>query len=693
MNHELDLFSFACEKTTKEGSLKEVPVVEDAHRGYLALKEELKEHARLYYSLDAPKISDAEYDLKMLDLKKMETEHPEWVTPDSPSQTVGSAVRRTAGVTVTHNVPMLSIQDVFTFEEVEQWISEVYLGFPACDLSVEEKIDGLSMTVRYQNGKLVLAETRGDGYVGEDVTANVMYIDGIPKEIRSSTDDDYLEVRGEVYMSHANLERYNEKQARLGKPLAANARNLAAGTLRQLDPLVVKERGLSFFAFRVQDARGAYADLMSSQGYSMGELRALGFVTVKHYICNSVKEVLEAINMIGKNRISLPYDIDGAVVKVSSFSCQKLFPSAAKYAPGHIAFKYSPEEKEIEISDIEVGVGRTGKLSFTAVFKDPVILAGTSVQRATVHNKDYIREKGIGIGARAIVRKQGDIIPAIVRVCEPDNVFAYVPPVVCPVCGQPLYSEQGLADIYCINPNCQAQLKNSLIHFCSRDALDIKELGEVLICKLVDYGYLCSYADVYDLKDHRSKLIEKGILGRDKNTDKILVAIEQSKRKDAYRFLTAIGIRNVGPVTAKALVQTFGSIDALIDARMDQLLAIPDVGETTAACIVRYFNVPDNKELIRRAKRAGVNFTFTVNAATGSMVLAGKTICITGTLSHPRDYFVSLIEQNGGKVSGSVSKRTDYLLAGESAGSKLQKAKDLAVEILSEAKLLEMIQK
>lgn len=667
------------------------PVTADLYETYLRMKVELKEHARLYYSMDQPDISDYEYDTKMRRLKQIEKEHPDWITPDSPSQTVGGVIRREAGVAVTHNVPMLSIQDVFTADEVTQWISTVYSRFPGCDLVVEEKIDGLSMTVRYQGGKLIMAETRGDGYIGEDVTANAMFIEGVPKSIRSLSDEDYLEVRGEVYMTHKNLERFNDEQERLGKPLAANARNLAAGTLRQLDASVVRERGLSFFAFRVQDAKGCYADFISSQGYSMNELRALGFSPVRRYDCHSEAEVMDAIHVIGESRSSLPYDIDGAVVKVGNLSNQKLFPVAAKYTAGHIAFKYPPEEKEVVISDIEVGVGRTGKLSFTAVFANPVILAGTSVRRATVHNKDYIRMKGIGIGAHAIVRKQGDIIPAIIKVCDGDAIPVYEPPTVCPVCGQPLYAEEGVADIYCINPNCQAQLKNSLVHFCSRDALDIKTLGETLISALVDTGYLHSYADIYDLHMHRNELIENGVLGRDKNTNKVLAAIEASKKKEAYRFLTAIGIRNVGQATAKVLLGHFGSLDALMHARMDELLGIPDIGETTASCIKRYFSITENQVLLERARMAGVNFDGPSVISGGTLM--GKTVCITGTLSMPRDHFVSLIESNGGKVSGSVSGRTDFLLAGEAAGSKLKKANELGIEVLSEDIFMQLLSK
>lgn len=695
MSNMLDIFSFM-EKASQQvgGTLQTAgsvsPVGADADRAeYLKLKDQLKEHARLYYNEAAPVISDYEYDQLSLKVRAIEAVHPDWVSADSPTQVVGAPLRREAGVIVTHNVPMLSIEDVFTFEDVEQWVNEVYDLCYGSDLFVEEKIDGLSMTLRYQGGKLVMAESRGDGYIGENVTMNALCVKGVPHEIRSNSPDDYLEVRGEVYMTTADLIRYNETMQELGKDPAANARNLAAGTLRQLDPSVVKERGLSFFAFRVQDAKGTYADLMSSQGYSLNELRALGFTPVRSILCNSVKEVLDAIELIGAERNNLPYGIDGAVIKVGSFTDQLKFPAAEKYAAGHIAYKYPPEEKEVEIADIELGVGRTGKISFTAIFKEPVILAGTSVQRATVHNMDYIRMKGIGIGARAIARKQGDIIPAIVKVCDGSKVPVFEAPEVCPVCGQPLYAEDGVADIYCINPSCPSQLKNSLEYFCSRDALDIKSLGEVMISDLVDQGYLHNYADIYDLKNHRSRLIADGIIGRDKNTDKILDAIEHSKEKEAYRFLTGLGIRNVGKVTAKTLLQTFGSVEALMEASMAQLLTIPDIGDTTASCIRSYFSRQDNLDLLERAKAAGVNLVAKPVVIGG--VLSGKTICITGTLSKPRDHFVSLIEGQGGKVSGSVSKKTDYLLAGEAAGSKLQKARDLGVQILDEEQLYRLL--
>lgn len=689
--NEFDIFAFARNRGMENEARERAGMTDISQEQYQLLKEEVAEYGRLYYDLDQTVISDYEYDMKVRQLKKMEQDHPEWVKPDSPTQIVGSVPRRTAGDSITHNVPMLSIQDVFSHQEVAQWMEDVYESFPSSDVSVEEKIDGLSMTVRYQGGKLVMAETRGDGYVGENVTANAMFIDGIPKTIRASSDDDYLEVRGEVYMTYANLERYNHNQEMLGKPLAANARNLAAGTLRQLDASIVQERGLSFFAFSVQDAKGAYADLMSSQGYGMEELRALGFTPVSNYICNSVDAVLDAIEKIGARRSSLPYGIDGAVVKISLLSRQKLFPTAAKYAPGHIAYKYPPEEKDAVISDIEVGVGRTGKLSFTAVLEKPVLLAGTSVQRSTVHNKDFIQMMGIGIGARVVVRKQGDIIPAIVRVYEEPSVPVYQPPVKCPVCGQPLEVQDGIADIYCVNPNCLAQLKNMLIHFCSREALDIKALGENSICALVERGYLQSYADLYDLKDHRLDLIEQGILGRDKNTDKVLSAIEQSKQHDAYRFLTAIGIRNVGQVTAKNLLQHFGTIENLMTARQSDLLSVADIGETTALSLIRYFSVRENKELLARAKAAGVNFSSIQAEKAG--ILTGKSICITGTLSKPREQIAALVENHGGKVVGSVSRKTDYLLAGEAAGSKLKKAKELGTVILTEVDFEQLLSK
>lgn len=696
MSKMIDIFSFM-EKASQQagGATQEdsrvLSVSENsAYAEYQELKELLKEHARLYYNEAAPVISDYEYDQLNLKVRTIESVHPDWVAADSPTQVVGAPFRREAGVAVAHNTPMLSIQDVFALKDVEQWVNDVYGLLPGSDLFVEEKIDGLSMTLRYQGGKLVMGETRGDGYTGEDVTMNALCINGVPRKIRSNGPDDYLEVRGEVYMTTADLIRYNKAMQERGKDPAANARNLAAGTLRQLEPTVVKERGLSFFAFRVQDAKGAYADLMSSQGYSLDELRALGFTPVRSIPCHSVKEVLDAIKLIGVERDGLPYGIDGAVIKVGSFSNQLKFPAAEKYAAGHIAYKYPPEEKEVDISDIELGVGRTGKISFTAVFKEPVILSGTSVQRATVHNMDYIRTKRIGIGARAVARKQGDIIPAIVKVCDGSKVSVFEAPEVCPVCGQPLYAEEGAADIYCTNPNCPSQLKNSLQYFCSRDALDIKSLGEVIISDLVDQGYLRSYADIYDLKNHRNRLIAEGIIGRDRNTDKVLDAIEHSKEKEAYRFLTGLGIRNVGRVTAKALLQAFGSVEAIMEAGMAQLLAVPDIGETTASCIRSYFSHQENLALLERAKAAGVNLIDTTLAAGGA--LSGKTICITGTLSKPRDHFVFLIESYGGKVSGSVSKKTDYLLAGEAAGSKFQKARDLGVRILNEEQFRTLLQ-
>ncbi|MBE6009716.1 MAG: NAD-dependent DNA ligase LigA [Lachnospiraceae bacterium] len=652
-----------------------------------ALREEIRYHNARYYDQDAPEITDYEYDQLTQKLRKLEKEHPEYLTEDSPTQQVGGTVKREAGVTVVHNVPMLSIQDVFTKEEVRSWAEDVLKKHPDARFSVEEKIDGLSMTLRYQDGKLVLAETRGNGTVGEDVTPNALVI----PDVRQMIDlPGYVELRGEVYMSHADFERYNEAQEIAGKKQAANPRNLAAGTLRQLDSKVVKERGLRMFVFNVQDARDT-ADLMTSHGAGLDILQKLGVPVVNHRICETPDEILKEIDRIGETRGDLHHDLDGAVVKVDQIRYRGDFPAGSKYSAGHIAYKYPPEEKEVIIDKIEVDVGRTGKMTFRAIFKEPVRLCGTNVLRATLHNIDFIREMQIDEGAHAICRKQGEIIPAIIAVTKPTGKV-YQAPEHCPKCGHALIREPDTADIYCVNPSCPAQLKRTVGYFAGRDAMDIKSFGQKYVDQLVEDGYLTSCADIYTLKEHRKELIEKGIMGREKNTDKILAAIESSKENDAYQLLTGLAIRNVGRTSAKAIMQHYEDIDTLAEASVEELCEIPDVGLITAQSIHDYFRDEENRRILEQLKAAGVNMTAEKKGA-GNQPLLGLTIVVTGTLpTLGRKEVKELIEANGGKCTGSVSRKTDYLVAGEAAGSKLEKANSLGVPVLDEAGLFALIE-
>lgn len=661
--------------------------MEEKREAYERLKQKIEYHMDLYYNQNTNEISDFEYDQMMLKLKEMEKEHPEWVTKDSPTQKIGGVAKREAGVTITHHVPMLSIQDLFSKEEVTGWIAKVKELHPDAQFSVEHKIDGLSMSLRYQDGALTLAETRGNGIEGEDVTLNARVIPDVQQTIEARG---YVELRGEVYMSHEAFETFNEKQESLGKKPAANPRNLATGTLRQLDPEITKERGLRMFVFNVQDATGESAHLMECHTAGLDELAAQGVAVVPHVLCNTAEEVLAAIDDIGEHRGDYAYDIDGAVVKIEQVAYRADFPAGSKYSAGHVAYKYPPEEKEVEIEEVEVGVGRTGKMTFRARFKEPVRLCGTSVQYATLHNMDYIESLGIDEGCKAICRKQGEIIPAIVKVTKPTGTI-FRAPAVCPVCGHPLVKEGGTADICCANPSCPAQLKRTLSYFASRDAMDIKAFGSTYVDTLVDEEYLHNYVDIYRLREYRDELIEKGIMGKEKNTDKILAAIEESKHNSVDKFLTGLAIRNVGKASAKEIMKHFASLKELAEASVEQLVQIPDVGEITAECIHDYFADAENRRLLSEVEALGMNMESQVQAQGAK--LAGLTIVVTGTLpTLGRKEAAELIENNGGKCTGSVSKKTSYLLAGEAAGSKLDKARSLGIPVISEEDLLAMIQ-
>ena len=655
-----------------------------------ALRKEIEYHIERYYNQDDPEITDYEYDQKMNELKRLEKEHPEYVTPDSPTQKVGGSAKREAGVLVEHNVPMLSLQDVFDRGEVENFVAEMKKQLDDPEFVVEYKIDGLSLSLRYEYGELKLAETRGDGIqYGEDVTANAKVIRDVKKKLKDKPE--YLEIRGEVYMTEADFEKVNEKQELLGKKLFANPRNCAAGTLRQLDTAVTKERGLSMFIFNIQDARGISFET-HTEGYEY--LKKQGIRVIEEYtVCKTADEVWAAIEKIGENRGKLPYDIDGAVVKINRFSDREKLGATSKVPRWAVAYKYPPEEKETKLLDIELSVGRTGRITPTAVF-EPVRLCGTSVSRATLHNQDFIDELDIGIGDTVVVYKSGEIIPKVRRVIHekrPAGVKKFVIPNVCPVCGAKTEREKDTADIKCTSPNCPAQLERHMINFVGRDAMDIKGFGATYIMELVRLGYLKDIADIYDLKQHREELIEQGIIGKEKNTDKLLDAIEKSKQNEVFQLLTGFGIPNVGKAAAKTILKHFGSIEALMQADMESLQQVADVGEVTALCIRNYFQDENNCKIIERLKEAGVNMEMAESGSEDGR-FDGLTFVITGTLpTMDRKAAAALIEAHGGKVSGSVSKKTNYLLAGENAGSKLTKANDLGVSVISEAELQEML--
>ncbi|MBE5834176.1 MAG: NAD-dependent DNA ligase LigA [Butyrivibrio sp.] len=656
---------------------------------YKDLCEQIKYHMDRYYNQDTPEISDYEYDQLMIRLKAIEKEHPEIIAKDSPTQIIGGTAKREAGVTVEHNVPMLSIQDVFSKEEVLDWVHSVRALHPDVKFDVEQKIDGLSMSIRYQNGSLALAETRGDGLIGEDVTANALVIPDVVKKLKN--DYDYLELRGEVYMSHKDFDAVNEKQELLGKKLFANPRNCAAGTLRQLDSKMVKERGLSMFIFNIQSGDD---ELMASHHAGLERLaKEDGIKIVPSVLCTTDEEILAQIDAIGEARGDLEYDIDGAVIKIDQVAYRNDFPAGSKYSAGHIAYKYPPEEKEAVITDIELSVGMTGRVNPTAIFT-PIRLCGTTVSRATLHNQDFIDSLGIAIGKKVLVYKSGEIIPKIKAVVyDNDKENVYKIPDICPVCGAPVVREADTADMKCTNDDCRAKLERRIINFVQRDAMDIKGFGEEYIKALIEEGYLNNIADIYLLKNHRETLIAKGIIGKEKNTDKLLGVIEESKKNEVYRLITGLSIGNVGKASAKTLMKHFDSVDELMHASVESLQEVEDVGETTALAIHEFFHKESNIELIGRLKEYGLNMEAEKNQGTSE--LAGMTFVITGDVNHfkNRNELVEFIESKGGKAAGSVSKKTTALINNDSTSnsSKNKKAKDLGIPIWTEEEFLEKI--
>lgn len=660
----------------------EVREEEQSRDDYVQQVEKMQQYSRAYYEEDAPVISDAEYDEFMKALKDMEKKHPDWIVPDSPTQKVGGGIKRDA-VSVTHNVPMLSIDDLFSYEEVAEWVQSVKALHPDAEFSVEEKIDGLSCTLRYrrEGERLVLymAETRGTGYVGEDVTLGAMEIKGIQKELMLPYD--YLELRGEVYMSKDDFEELNRKQEEAGGKLFANCRNAAAGTFRALNPSVVRERGLQMFCFNIQDAEPSAG---SSHIAGMDMVSDAGVPVTFHRKCETLDEIYSAIEEIGERRETLAYDIDGAVIKINQIPYRADFPASGKNTDGMKAYKYPAEKKEVTLLDIELSVGRTGRIAPTGVVT-PVSLCGTTVSRVTLHNPDYIRQMHAGIGGKYLIYKSGEIIPKLDR-CTVEPAAFYEFPSVCPVCGHMLHKEEDTADYFCINPSCRAQLVRTVSYFCSRNAMDIKALGESYIEKLVACGYIQNYGDVYSLYEHREELISGGVIGKEKNTDRILAAIEESKRRGPVALLTALGIRNVGLSTSKALISVFGSIYGVAEASLDELLCVPDIGEVTAKCIKDFFCDAQNVSILKKLSEAGLVMDKQI-VQEGK--LSGKKFCITGTLSRGRKEVEAFIEENGGIASG-YSKSIDYLIAGENAGSKLEKAKKDNIPVITEFELYRM---
>ena len=661
--------------------------MEDIKQKIEDLRQKILYHNDLYYNQDNPEISDYEYDMMMQELKRLETDHPEFITADSPTQKVGGTAKRQAGVLVKHDVPMLSLQDVFSRGEVDTFVENMQHELDSPEFVVEEKIDGLSLALRYRDGVLERAITRGDGIVqGEDVTANALQIKDVKKKLKDKLP--YFEVRGEVYMTRQAFALVNEKQELLGKRLFANPRNCAAGTLRQLDSKITKERGLSMFIFNLQKAEGKEF-VSHTQAYEF--MHRQGMKIIHSYkVCKTKDEVWQAIEEIGARRGSLPYDIDGAVVKVNDFAQRETVGATSKVPRWAVAYKYPPEEKETRVIDIELSVGRTGRITPTAVF-EPVQLCGTKVERATLHNQDFINELDIRIGDTVRVYKSGEIIPkvrCVVKEKRPENTQPFIIGDYCPVCGAKTIRDDK-ADIRCSNPHCPAQIERWIINFVGRDAMDIKGFGMMYIKTLIDNGYIKDPSDIYNLYTYRDELIAKGLIGKEKNTDKLLAAIENSKKNAPWRLLCGLGILNIGKAAARSLLNHFGSFDKLVQASEEEIKEVNDIGDISAKQVYDFFQAEDNRKMLEKFKRAGVNMEQEITVAGGKF--AGLTFVLTGTLTTmSRNEAAELIQSLGGKASSSVSKKTNYVVAGENAGSKLTKAENLGIKILSEAEFIAM---
>ena len=654
------------------------------------LRKEIRHHNNCYYNNDEPEISDYEYDQLMLQLKKLEADYPELVTKNSPTQMVGGNARREAGVLVAHDVPMLSLQDVFSRQEVEEFVISAIEQLDKPEFVVEEKIDGLSLALRYRDGILAQAITRGDGIIqGEDVTDNAKVIKDIKEKLKEPLP--YFEIRGEVYMSREAFAKVNARQELLGLKQFANPRNCAAGTLRQLNSKVVKDRQLSMFVFNLQRVEGRE---FASHTEAYEFMKKQGIKVIHNYqVCHTASEVMGAIDRIGASRGELPYDIDGAVVKLNSFAQRQALGETSKVPRWAVAYKYPPEEKETKLLNIELSVGRTGRITPTAVF-EPVQLCGTRVERATLHNQDFIDGLDIRIGDTIKVFKSGEIIPKVRSVCHEKRPVGTVPFLIgdtCPVCGHKAVREVDTADIKCTNPSCPAQLENHIINFVSRDAMDIKGMGEQNIHALIEGGYIQDIADIFNLAVHRDELIAKGVIGKEKNTDKLLAAIEKAKENEPQRLVTGLGIAGIGKAAARELMLHYGSIDALAEADVESIQQVRDIGSIGSQAIYEYFRDDVNGDILRRLKEYGVNMELQDTGIVDD-VLAGKTVVVTGTLpTLSRNDAKNMIEAHGGKAAGSVSKKTDYVLAGEAAGSKLVKAQELGITIIDEAEFLQLI--
>lgn len=659
--------------------------MDNVKKRYEELKKIIAYHANKYYNDDEPEISDFEYDMLMVELKNIEKAHPEMITTDSPTQVIVAEGKVDSHFAeVVHEVPLQSLQDVFSTGDVEAFCSRIGKEVPNPSYVVETKIDGLSVSLEYEKGIFKRGATRGNGLVGEDVTLNLNQIDNIPKKLKDEID---IIVRGEVFMPHDAFNRLNEEREVLGEKLFANPRNAAAGSLRQLDPQITKDRNLDIFIFNVQKSK----DIEFTSHYeSLMFLKEQGFNVIPLiFKCENEKDVLNSINKIGEARGNLSFDIDGAVVKVDNLKQREEIGVTTKTPKWAVAYKYPPEKKETTINDIIIQVGRTGALTPIAVL-EPVRVAGSLISKTTLHNEDFIKEKDIRIGDKVLIQKAGDVIPEVVEVLKDkrtgeEKIFEM--PKVCPVCGSEAVREDDEAVVRCTGIECPAMLFRSLVHFCSRDAMNIDGMGPAIIEQLLDKNMISNIADIYSLTVEEFKSLDKI---KDKSAQNLTKAIEESKKNPLDRLINSFGIRHIGTKTAKILTKKFNTIDMFSKASVDDFMKVSEIGEVMALSLVAFFANPQTGDLIKKLRAAGVNMESERIENIDDRFL-GKTFVLTGTLSRfSRNEASELIEKFGGKTSSSVSKKTSFVLAGEEAGSKLTKAEELGVKIITEEEFIKM---
>lgn len=666
--------------------------LEEARKQVKELREKLEYYAKLYYDMDNPAITDYEYDMMMNKLKALEKEFPELITKDSLTQKVGGHVRE-GFKQVTHEVPLQSLQDIFSFDELREFDNRVRKvaeeNNEELKYVVETKIDGLSTALKYENGIFVQGATRGNGLIGEDVTDNLKTIAHIPKKLN---EDINITVRGEVFIGTKEFEKMNAEREIMDEPLFANARNAAAGSLRQLDSRVTAMRPLDIFIFNVQKYEAETFESENSHFTELNKLEKLGFNVVPvRTLCSTIDEAIEAIQKIGEDREKLSFGIDGAVIKVDNLRLREILGTTYKVPKWAIAYKYPPEKKETKLLDIVCQVGRTGAITPTAIL-EPVKVAGSTISKTTLHNEDFIKQKGLKIGDTVVIQKQGDVIPEVVDVLKRKRNGTerdFVMPTVCPVCGAPVVREEGEAVARCIGIECSAKLLRNLAHFASKEGMDIDGLGIKIIEQLVDKGLLKNITDIYTLTiDEIASLKKNG----KKFAQNLIDAINESKNNDLFKLLTALGIRHIGTKSAKGLCKKYKSIDEIANASFEELSMIDDVGMITAKSIYEFFRQPQTMDLIEKLKEAGVNTEVLEDDSNSDDRFYGETFVLTGSLTgFTRQEASDIIERFGGKVSGSVSKKTSYVLAGEEAGSKLTKAQELGIRIISEEEFNNMI--